>query len=158
MDLGVCAPYQEEDSKEVSAFIVKNYIHSLKCGRWGFLCDDDNIVYDLTDDTSGDLCESALSHSLSYTRKSNKSESPTIHARLDPFGKVHFLFGIPYQGSWPEFEASMNVLAPLFSGKEIEVTTLHGSLHGNSPKRFTETKHLQVIRMFQVRIYVVLKV
>lgn len=150
VDLGVCGPHQDEDSKELAVFIAKNYIHSLKCGRWGFLVDNDNIIYDLTDDITGDLRELVLTGGLSYARKSNKStESPTLHARLDPSGKVHYLFGIPYQGSWSEFETSMKQLVPLFSGKEMEVTIFHGSFQGNN-KRFIETKHLQVIRMFQV--------
>lgn len=151
IDIGVCSPLQERDSKELSSFIVKNYIHSLKCAPWGFLGDDDNIMHDITYDASGELHESALARGLSYVRKCNKKDDhPTIHARLDPSGKVHCLFGIPYRGSWPQYAASMNHIAPLFSGKEIEVTILRGSLLGNN-KRFTETKHLQVIRMFQVR-------
>ncbi|KAL7484453.1 hypothetical protein ACHAW6_010092 [Cyclotella cf. meneghiniana] len=150
VDLGVCLPLREGDKKELCVFIIKNYIHSLKCGRWAFFGNDDNVVYDATDEDSGDLHELALTRSLSYVRKCNKrGKYPTIHARLDPSGKVHCLLGVPYQGNWSEYESGMRHFAPLFSGQEIEMTMLHTHMQGNA-KRFTETKHLQVIRMFQL--------
>jgi hypothetical protein len=87
--LGVYSPLTEGTSKELGAFIAKNYIHSLKVGKWGFVGNDDNMVFDPTEDISGELHESALTHSLSYVRKCNNSDrSPTIHARLDPSGKL----------------------------------------------------------------------
>jgi hypothetical protein len=43
----------------------------------------------------------------------------------------------------------MRHFAPLFSGQEIEMTISHAHIQGDV-KRFTETKHLQVIRMFQL--------
>ena len=151
VDLGVCSPLRESDSKELSVFIAKNYIHSLKCGRWGFLGIDDNIMHDITDDASGDLHELAATRSLSYIRKWNQDDkSPTIHARLDPHGHVHCLLGVPYQGNWSKYESDMKQFAPLFSGQVIELTILHNHIQGNN-KRSAETKHLQVIRMFQVR-------
>ncbi|KAL3793417.1 hypothetical protein HJC23_001865 [Cyclotella cryptica] len=67
----------------------------------------------------------------------------------NPSGKVHCLLGVPYQGNWSEYEVRMRELSPLFSGQEIEMTILHGLVEGNN-KRFAETKHLQVIRMFQL--------
>jgi hypothetical protein len=69
--------------------------------------------------------------------------------RDESSGKMHFLFGISYQGNWPKYEASISQLASLFNGKEIEMTMLHPNLSGNN-KRFIEMKYLQVIRMFQV--------
>eukprot|EP00804_Cyclotella_cryptica_P028220 CCRYP_014584-RA/>CCRYP_014584-RA protein AED:0.15 eAED:0.15 QI:332/1/1/1/0.57/0.37/8/455/1035 len=150
VDLGVCSPLREADKKELCVFIIKNYIHSLKCGRWAFFGNDDNVMYDATDEDSGDLHDFALTQSLSYARKCHRrGEYPTIHARLDPSGKVHCLLGVPYQGNWSEYEVRMRELAPLFSGQEMEMTILHGLIEGNN-KRFAETKHLQVIRMFQL--------
>ncbi|KAL7476726.1 hypothetical protein ACHAW6_002566 [Cyclotella cf. meneghiniana] len=150
VDLGVCSPLREADQKELCVFIIKNYIHSLKCERWAFFGHDDNVVYDTTDEDSGDLHEFASTRSLCYVRKCNKTgEHPTIHVRVDPSGKVHCLLGVPYQGNWSEYETRMRQLAPMFSGQEMEMTTLNGHIEGNA-KRFTETKHLQVIRMFQL--------
>ena len=150
VDLGVCSPLRKSDSKELSVFIAKNYIHSLKCGRWGFLGSDDSMMHDITDDASGDLHELASTRGLSYIRKWNEDDqSPTIHARLDPDGNVHCLLGIPYQGNWSKYESDMRQFAPLFNGQEMELTISHSHIQGNN-KRSTETKHLQVIRMFQV--------
>lgn len=150
VDLGVCSPLKEGDQKQLSQFIVKNYIHSLKSGRWGFLGHDDNVMYDGTDEASGNLNELASAKGLSYIRKCTKNdEFPTIHARLDPSGKVHCLFGVAYQGNWSDYEVKLRQFAPLFSGQDMEVTILHGHIQNNN-KRFAETKHLQVIRMFQL--------
>lgn len=85
------SPLKAGDSKELGAFIAKNYIHSLKVGKWGFVSNHDNVIHDPTDDISGELHESALILCLSYVRKCNNADrSPTIHARLDPSGKLLF--------------------------------------------------------------------
>ena len=150
VDLGVYSPLEDSDSKELSVFIAKNYIHSLKCGRWGCISNSDSMMYDITDDASGDLHEVASSRGLSYLRKCSKiDEYPTVHVRLDPSGKVHCLFGIPYEGNWSKYEAAVKQLTPLFSGEETELIVQLGHIQGKN-KHFMETKHLQVIRMFQV--------
>ena len=150
VDLGVYSPLEESDFKELSVFIAKNYIHSLKSGRWGCVCNIDSMIYDITADTSGDLHEKASSRGLSYLRKCNKNdEYPTVHVRLDPSGQVHCLFGIPYEGNWSKYETAVKQLTPLFSGEEIELTVQHSHILGKN-KHYIETKHLQVIRMFQV--------
>jgi hypothetical protein len=151
VDLGVCSPLREVDSKELSVFIGKNYIHSLKCGRWGFLGGNDNMIYDITDDATGHLHDMASTRGLSYIRKCNKNdEHPTIHARLDPSGRVHCLFGIPYQGNWHRYQTAFRPLLPLFAGLEVEMTILHNHFIQGNNKRFAETKHLQAIRSSQV--------
>ncbi|KAL7538487.1 hypothetical protein ACHAXR_008593 [Thalassiosira sp. AJA248-18] len=149
IDLGIFSPLREEDRKTLPAFIIKNYIHLLKVGKWGVVSGEDNIVYDLTDDKTGQLHDLASKRVLSYIQKRTKSDFPLIHARLDPCGQVHLLFGIPYEGSWVDYESGMQRLVPLFCGREVEVTI--SRQHGLGKKDMAGSKYLQSISMFQLQ-------
>ena len=149
IDLGVFSPLHPQSSsssgcgdddddcehqgkKTLAAFIIKNYIHSYKPGKYGVtIATDDNYVYDITSDATGTLHEVAKQHVSSYVRccnnKNKRGEGmvyPMIHTRCDPSGAVHLLFGIPYLGNWGEYEYGMSQLVPLLMGNnEIEVMT-----------------------------------
>mmetsp|Transcript_28887 Transcript_28887/g.61539 ORF Transcript_28887/g.61539 Transcript_28887/m.61539 type:complete len:638 (+) Transcript_28887:105-2018(+) len=149
IDLGIFSPLREEDEKTLPAYIMKNYIHQLKTGRWAVVAGRDNIVYDITDDKTGELHDAASKRVLSYIRKCTKGERATIHARLDPSsGHVHYLFGIRYEGNWMEYESGMQELAPLFCGRTVEVTM--SRQHGLGKKGAAGSKYLQSISMFQL--------
>ena len=147
VDLGVYSPLGKEDNVGLPVFIIKNYINSFKCGRWAFLSDEDNMVYDLTTDKSAELHEYAARGVQSYVRKCSQDEFPMLNARRDPSGRIHYLFGIPYRGCWKDYESGMNAFIPLFSGDEMEVTISNG--YGLPNRRHTEKKTLRVIKHFQ---------
>ena len=149
IDLGLLSPLQNEDKKSLPAFIVKNYCHHLKVGRWNVVSGEDNVVYDLTNDQTGMLHDVASKRVLSYVRKRQKgdAEVPSMHLRLDPCGQVHMLFGILYEGNWFEYEKGIQSLVPLFCGREMEV--IISRYHGLGNKQMACSKYLQSIGMFQ---------
>jgi len=159
IDLGVLSPPADDEDEEnstteggnkktLSSFIVKNFVHKYKMGRWGVVSGHDNYVHDLTDERTGKLSAPASERVLSYFRKRGKGEFPTINARIGPDMRVHFLFGVQYQGNWAEYEAGMQELVPLFSGREVEVTVSRH--YGFGSKQDADAKHLQCIGMFQM--------
>jgi len=148
IDLGVFSPLRDEDRKSLPAFVVKNYVHNLRPGRWAVVAGDDDSVYDLTDDSSGDLHAAASDRVLSYVRRRKKGSQATVHARLDPAGNVHMLFGVRYSGNWTEYEGGMQQLVPIFCGGEVEVTT-DSRQHGLGKNDSGMEKCLQSIGVFQ---------
>lgn len=83
---------------------------------------------------------------------------PTIHARLDPCGNVHLLFGIQYNGDWAAYENGMQQqFVPMFCGREVEVTTPSSSTAAASSligpgttKDVLESRYLQSISLFSI--------
>jgi hypothetical protein len=149
IDLGVFSPLRDEDRMSLPAFVVKNYVHNLRPGRWAIVAGDDDSVYDLTDDASGDLHPVASDRVMSYVRKRHKGGAQaTVHARLDPAGDVHLLFGVRYSGNWTEYENGMQELVSIFCGKEVEVTT-DSRQRGLRKKDAAGEKYLQSIGVFQ---------
>lgn len=173
IDLGIVSPLPEKDldqcccRKPLSSFLVKNYIHQFRPGRYATLADDGNSLYDLTDDDSGELRDVAKKHVLSYIRqKSSQStvkrknqqpppqqQHPNIHARLDPCGNVHLLFGIQYSGDWAAYENGMQQqFVPMFCGGEVEVTSTssYSTLVGPGTNDVLEAQYLQSISLFSI--------
>jgi hypothetical protein len=149
IDLGVFSPLRDEDRKLLPAFVVKNYVHNLRPGRWAIVAGDDDTVYDLTEDASGDLHRVASDRGMTYVRKRHKGGAQAkIHARLDPAGNVHLLFGVRYTGNWTEYENGMQELVPIFCGGEVEVTT-NSRQRGLGKKDAAGEKYLQSIGVFQ---------
>eukprot|EP01082_Thalassiosira_pseudonana_P008126 g7634.t1 g7634 contig24:1129661-1130344(+) len=83
VDLGVCSLLREGDTNSLSVFIIKNYIHSLKPGSWGFVSNDGSVVCDFTGDSTGVLHEVASQRTLSFIRKCDNDESPTQSLRKE---------------------------------------------------------------------------
>lgn len=146
VDLGALAPGPGEETA-LAAFVVKNYVHKFKLGRWAVAAGRDDAVHDLADDCAGTLRAGATRRALSYVRKRSEGEFPAIHARMAPDMRVHLLFGIPYEGNWSVYEAGMQGLVPLFSGREVEVTTCRH--YGLGSKHVAGAKYLQSMSMFQ---------
>jgi len=152
IDLGTFGDDDDDDDggkKTLSAFIVKNYIHKFKIGRWGVVSGRDDAVCDPTDDQTGKLRGGPSRRVLSYVRKHARGERhfPTINARIAPDMSVHMLFGMRYEGNWAEYEAGMQELVPLFGGKEVEVTASRS--YGFGSKQVAGSKCLQSIGVFQ---------
>ncbi len=147
VDIGIFSPRQDDDILPLPSFIMKNYIHSFKCGRWAFLCDEGCRAYDITGN-SAELHSEASTQIYPYIRKCEQEDFPLIHVRLDPSGKVHYLLGIPYRGCWEEFESGMHSFAPLFSGAELEATVANGFNFTN--RRHAEKSTISVVKTFQV--------
>eukprot|EP00584_Thalassiosira_punctigera_P006060 CAMPEP_0172543972 /NCGR_PEP_ID=MMETSP1067-20121228/14231_1 /TAXON_ID=265564 ORGANISM="Thalassiosira punctigera, Strain Tpunct2005C2" /NCGR_SAMPLE_ID=MMETSP1067 /ASSEMBLY_ACC=CAM_ASM_000444 /LENGTH=581 /DNA_ID=CAMNT_0013330465 /DNA_START=78 /DNA_END=1820 /DNA_ORIENTATION=- len=121
IDLGTVAPANDDETKTLAAFIVKNYVHKFKVGRWGVASGLDDEVRDPTDDGTGRLSDAASGRILPYARRcrnggggDERRRVPMAHARIAPDGRVHLLFGIRYEGNWGEYEAGMRELVPLF--------------------------------------------
>lgn len=89
LDLGVYAPFRSEDKKHSTVFNNKNYVFSMACEEWNFNSNDDDYIYDITDDKTGEVHEEARKHVLMYINEcSSSNQSPSIHAELDPEGCV----------------------------------------------------------------------
>ncbi|KAL9184894.1 hypothetical protein ACHAXT_002671 [Thalassiosira profunda] len=150
IDLGVFAPLRPEDETSLAAFVLKDYLHSFTVGRWGVVAGQDDVAHDLTDDATGELHEIAARSTLSHVRtQRTKGPRPTIHARYDPGGKVHFLFGILYEGNWAEYGSGMRQLAPLFGGGEVEATV--DWRHGLGKRAAADAKCLESMGVFQMQ-------
>ena len=123
IDLGIYGPFHIEDQKLEAVFFVKNFVHSHKCDAWSFDAGDKRYQLDITDDYSGDLHATAMSHVLAYVNESDADRSITIKAEHDPEGSVHYLLGHANQsqGSF--------VVPP--DGSELELFVNYGSDYEN---------------------------
>ena len=111
LDLGVYAPFRQEDLKEECVFLVKNFIMGLKCEEWTFEAGPTRMSsqFDITDDWTGDLHSIAAQHIPAYVNECPIEEKPLVHAEHDPEGVVHYMLGarisdltIPADGSMLE--------------------------------------------------------
>jgi len=96
LDLGVYAPFRSKDLKLASVFLLKNYIHCLKCEEWSFDVEskNDTLQFDITNDHDGEIHEIAAKHIPAYVNECRMEDTPTVHARHDPEGAVHYLLGV----------------------------------------------------------------
>lgn len=94
LDLGIYAPFRPEDLKEESVFLLKNFVHNLKCEEWSFDLTEPGFQYDITNDEDGELHRDAAHHVPAYVNECAIGQCPTVHAEHDPEGVVHYLFGI----------------------------------------------------------------
>ncbi len=94
IDLGVYAPLRPEDLQSEHVSIVKNFIHSWKSEKWSFASNgDESLVFDITDDATGDLNNLAENNILVFTNETNGKEVPNVYTREDPEGAVHYYLG-----------------------------------------------------------------
>jgi hypothetical protein len=143
IDLGVFCPLLDSDTKPLSVFILKNYLHNFSINTYAG--DGNGNVYDLSDDARGSMHLIATKKVLSYVRSCKETEIPTIHGGLDPSGKVHLLFGVRYHGDWNEYTSNMEEeIAPVFRGEQKEVT-IAPSLMTDADR---EARHLSIIKNF----------
>ena len=95
VDLGVYGPLRPEDLKLDHVLIVKNFVHNWKSENWSFEAKGHNggLIVDITDDDTGNLSKVAENNILVYTNETNGIEIPTVFAKEDPEGAVHYYLG-----------------------------------------------------------------
>jgi hypothetical protein len=98
IDLGVYGPLRPEDRKPWSARLMKSFIFSYHCGSWFFeTSKEDDAVFDMTDDATGQLHELARRNVLMYANETSGLEQDiqSLWPIYDPEGAVHFYLGHP---------------------------------------------------------------
>jgi hypothetical protein len=104
IDLGVYGPLRPEDRKPWSARLLKSYIYSYHCGSWFFeTSKEDDAVFDMTDDGTGQLHELARRNVLMYANETSGAEQDiqSLWPIYDPEGAVHFYLGHPDPAQGP---------------------------------------------------------
>lgn len=134
LDIGTYAPTGDNDFKDGSLFLFKNFIFEGACESWSFdavCCEHEpgRKLFDITDDATGELHEAAILNPLSYVNETNGIEVANIRADHDPEGSVHYLLG--------HFQTMDGPLV-LPMGKWIELKIDYGptyeEVRGNVPK------------------------
>lgn len=122
IDLGVYAPLRPSDIKKEHLFLLKSFIHHWECEEWSFdstAVATTDTIFDITDDSSGQLHSVARTNIIVYTNETNgKREEPTIWASNDPEGAVHYFLGHPDESRGP-------LLLPA-NGKAVELKIDYG--------------------------------
>jgi hypothetical protein len=101
LDLGVYVPFRPGDLKEQCIFLLKNFVHGLKCEEWSFNVSDSHEEanqYDITDDRTGDLHSVAAQHIPVYVNECPLEDGPTVTCAHDPTSAVHYLLGTHKNG------------------------------------------------------------
>ncbi len=99
VDLGVYGPLRTEDLKPNHVLIVKEFVHNWKAEAWSFGSNGkDNLVFDITDDDTGNLSKMAESNILVFTNETDGNETPSVFAKEDPEGAMHYYLGHSYLG------------------------------------------------------------
>lgn len=104
IDLGVYGPLRPQDRKSWSVRLIKSFIYSYHCGSWFFETNqDDHSVFDMTDDTTGQLHALAQRNVLMYANETSggMQDIPSLWPQYDPEGAVHFYLGHPDQDQGP---------------------------------------------------------
>jgi hypothetical protein len=99
LDLGVYGPLRTEDLKPNHVLIVKEFVHNWKAEAWSFGSNGkDDLVFDITDDDTGNLSKLAESNILVFTNETDGNETPSVFAKEDPEGAMHYYLGHSYLG------------------------------------------------------------
>ncbi|GAX14768.1 hypothetical protein FisN_25Lh038 [Fistulifera solaris] len=117
IDLGVYGPLRPEDRKPWPARLLKSFIYSYHCGSWFFeTSKEDDAVFDMTDDATGQLHELARRNVLMYANETSGLEQDiqSLWPIYDPEGAVHFYLGHPDPDQGP-------LLLPIGSPVELLV-------------------------------------
>jgi hypothetical protein len=94
VDLGVYGPLRTEDLKPDHVVIVKRFIHNKKSEKWSFEAfGDPRLVFDITDDDTGNLSKLAEKNILVFTNETNGKDIPAVFAKNDPEGAMHYYLG-----------------------------------------------------------------
>jgi len=147
IDLGT-VPADSTSTRSIPSFIAKNYVHGMRPGEHAILICGSESVYDMTDDGTGDLLRASSCVSVHAAKCRDADDVPTLHVRLDPEFNVHVLFGVPYRGSWSEYEIGMGRLLPLFAGGGGEVEVKIDRYNGLGTRLDSETRYVQAMRAF----------
>ena len=101
IDLGVYATTNDCKGEHLS--LLKNFIHSWTPEIWSY---DSTVpyagsVYDITDDVTGDLQETARRNPIVYVNETDGNSVPAIYADSDHEGSIHYFLGHPQAGQGP---------------------------------------------------------
>lgn len=124
LDIGVYAPYKVSDYRKDHEHLVKSVLHSHKNEIYCFSARD-GAYFDITDDVSASLHREAQLHVPPYVNEINdpKVEVPSVVARYDPEGALHYCLGHAEQHQGP-FELAAD-------GKELEIFVDYGNDYEN---------------------------
>ncbi len=97
LEFGVYAPFRSEDFRSDHEHFIKSMIHSYKNEMYCFVGRDNDSYLDITDDRTGELHSLARRHIPPFVNEVQDPmrETPSVHARLDPEGALHYLLGHP---------------------------------------------------------------
>jgi hypothetical protein len=103
MDFGVYAPFRTEDKRKDHAFLIKNFVHGFKCEEYAFQTEEEDSIFDITDDLTGELHMDARRHIAPFVNEisSERHQVPMVHARHDCEGALHYLLGHAEQANGP---------------------------------------------------------
>jgi hypothetical protein len=78
--------------------VLKNFLLDWKSQPWHFDAegsekDRNPVVFDFTNETTGELEEWSKSSVLPYVNETDGIEMSSVHAHYDPSGGVHYLLG-----------------------------------------------------------------
>lgn len=98
IDLGPYAPLARGDLKSNHIALLKSFIHDGKPEMYSFSCSPDHhhhhdMVFDITDDYTGGLHESAQRHITPYVNETDGDVDATVQAINMPSGAVHYYLG-----------------------------------------------------------------
>lgn len=120
LDFGIYAPFRMEDTRSDHEHFIKSIIHSYKNEMYCFVGRDHDCYLDITDDCTGELHAVARRHIPPYVNelRDPTREIPSVHARLDPEGALHYLLGHP--------ERDLGDFRFLANGSEEEIFVDYG--------------------------------
>ena len=95
IDLGVYAPLTAGDCRNENIALLKNFLFSWNCEGWYWDSAEPSIgsVYDITDDLTGNLHETARKTPIVYANETDGHSQATILSSNDPEGSVHYYLG-----------------------------------------------------------------
>ncbi len=103
MDFGVYAPFRTEDKREDHEFLMKNFVHGFKCEEYTFKTGEEDYVFDITDDLTGELHIDARRHIPPFVNEisSERHQVSMVQARYDCEGALHYLLGHAEEANGP---------------------------------------------------------
>jgi hypothetical protein len=95
LDFGVYAPFRNEDYRGDHEHFIKSIIHSYKNESYTFESRESESYLDITDNMTGELHSVARKHVPPFVNEIKDPEHhvPSVHARIDPEGALHYLLG-----------------------------------------------------------------
>ena len=157
LDLGLYAPLTKGDYKPYQVFTIKNFIHQRKPEDYSFETNDENFHYDITDDWTGELHQTAKKSCLSYVNECVSAEAATVHAELDPEGKLHYMLG-SHSGAF-RLEGTANRGKELFIHygpvyETVRVRKNYSSLPMDEQKMITDAANVDDANILRDILYV----
>mmetsp|Transcript_22473 Transcript_22473/g.34470 ORF Transcript_22473/g.34470 Transcript_22473/m.34470 type:complete len:256 (-) Transcript_22473:70-837(-) len=125
--LGIYAPLRKDDAQHSAVYCLKNFIFNERPEEYAFDSLENEIMFDITDDSTGKPHGHARARIPMYINEDLKKS--TVHPEFDLAGNLHYLFGSSFsksgrdQYSQPDL-ADLN--SRLKSGESIELFVNYG--------------------------------